>query len=32
MGQVFSTKTGTYSSVYQYIPRFYYGLTVRFKF
>ena len=32
MGQVYSTKTGTYSSVNQYIPRFYYGLTVRFKF
>ena len=32
MGQVFSTKTNTYESVYRYIPRFYYGLTVRFKF
>ena len=32
MGQVYSTKTETYSSVYSYIPRFYYGLTVRFKF
>ena len=32
MGQVYSTRTGTYTSVTQYIPRFYYGLTVRFKF
>ncbi len=32
MGQVYSTKTGEYESVYRYIPRFYYGLTVRFKF
>ena len=32
MGQVYSSKTGTWSSVSQYIPRFHYGLTVRFKF
>ena len=32
MGQVWSTKTKTYSSVSQYIPSFYYGLTLRLKF
>lgn len=32
MGQVYSTKTGTYSSVASYIPSFYYGLTLRLKF
>ena len=32
MGQVFSTKTGNYSSVSSYIPSFYYGLTLRLKF
>ena len=32
MGQVFSTRTNTYNSVYRYIPRLYYGLTVRLKF
>ena len=32
MGQVFSSKTGTYSSVTSYIPSFYYGLTLRLKF
>lgn len=32
MGQVYSTKTGTYSSVTSYIPSFYYGLTLRLKF
>ncbi len=32
LGQVWSTKTNTYSSVAKYIPSFYYGLTVRFKF
>lgn len=32
MGQVYSTRTGTWSSVTSYIPRFHYGLTVRFNF
>ena len=32
MGQVYSSKTGNYSSVTSYIPRFYYGLTLRLKF
>jgi hypothetical protein len=32
MGQVRSSRTGTWSSVSSYIPRFYYGLTVRLKF
>ncbi|MBP5676808.1 MAG: TonB-dependent receptor [Bacteroidales bacterium] len=32
MGQVLSSKTGTYSSVTSYIPTFYYGLTLRLKF
>ena len=32
MGQVLSSRTGTYSSVTSYIPAFYYGLTVRLKF
>ncbi|MBQ6081739.1 MAG: TonB-dependent receptor [Bacteroidales bacterium] len=32
MGQVYSTKTKTYSSVSSFIPRFYYGLTLRLKF
>lgn len=32
MGQVYSTKTGNYSSVSNYIPSFYYGLTLRLKF
>lgn len=32
MGQVYSTKTGTYTSVTNYIPSFYYGLTLRLKF
>jgi len=31
-GQVYSSKTGNYSSVTGYIPSFYYGLTARFKF
>lgn len=31
-GQVYSTKTGNWSSVSSYIPRFHYGLTVRLKF
>ena len=32
MGQVYSTRTGTWGSVTSYIPRFHYGLTVRFNF
>ena len=32
MGQVYSTKTGNWTSVSSYIPRFHYGLTVRLKF
>lgn len=32
MGQVHSTKTDNWSSVSTYIPRFYYGLTLRLKF
>ncbi len=32
MGQVLSSRTGTYSSLSSYIPAFYYGLTVRLKF
>ena len=32
MGQVYSTKTGNYNSVSNYIPSFYYGLTLRLKF
>ena len=32
MGQVYSSKTKNYSSVSSYIPRFYYGLTLRLKF
>ena len=32
IGQVRSSKTGTYSSVTSYIPAFYYGLTLRLKF
>lgn len=32
MAQVYSSKTGTYASVTTYIPKFYYGLTLRFKF
>ena len=32
LGQVWSTRTSTYMSLTNYIPRFYYGLTVRFKF
>ena len=32
MGQVYSTRSGTWSSVSSYIPRFHYGLTVRFNF
>ena len=32
MGQVYNTKTKAFESVYKYIPSFYYGLTVRFKF
>ena len=32
LAQVYSTKTGTWSSVSSYIPRFYYGLTLRLKF
>lgn len=32
MGQVYSTKTRSYSSVSTYIPSFYYGLTLRIKF
>lgn len=31
MSQVYSTKTGNYSSVSNYIARFYYGLTLRLK-
>ena len=31
-GQVYSSKTGNYSSINGYIPKFYYGLTVRLKF
>lgn len=31
-GQVYSSKTGNYSSVSNYIPSFYYGLTLRLKF
>ena len=30
--QIWSTKTRTYLSAASYIPRFYYGLTLRFKF
>ncbi len=32
MGQVWNTKNNTYESLGRYIPRFYYGLTVRLKF
>lgn len=32
MGQVYSSKTGNYTSVTSYIPIFYYGLTLRLKF
>lgn len=32
IGQMYSTKTKSYSSVLNKIPRFYYGLTVRLKF
>ena len=32
MAQVYSTKTGTWSSASSYIPKFYYGLTLRLKF
>jgi hypothetical protein len=32
MGQVYSTRTKTWSSVSSYIPRFHYGLTVRLNF
>ena len=32
MAQVHSTKTGNWTSVSSYIPRFHYGLTVRLKF
>ena len=32
IGKVYSTKTGNYSSAESYIPKFYYGLTLRFKF
>lgn len=32
LSQVYSKKSGTYSSVSSYIPRFYYGMTVRLKF
>lgn len=32
MGQVYSTKTGNWSSVTNLIPSFYYGLTLRLKF
>lgn len=32
MGQVYSTRTGNWSSVSGYIPSFFYGLTLRFKF
>lgn len=31
-GQVYSSKTKTYSSVSMYIPSFYYGLSLRLKF
>lgn len=31
-GQVYSTRTGQYSSVRGFIPSFFYGLTVRLKF
>ena len=32
MSQVYSTQSGTYSSVDMYIPTFYYGLSLRLKF
>ncbi|MBO4670227.1 MAG: TonB-dependent receptor [Bacteroidales bacterium] len=32
IGQVYSTRTNTYASLYRFIPRFYYGLTIRLKF
>ena len=32
LGRVYSTKSGNWTSVSSYIPNFYYGLTVRFKF
>lgn len=32
MGQVYSTMTKQHSSVSRYIPKFYYGLTIRLKF
>jgi Outer membrane receptor proteins, mostly Fe transport len=32
MSQVYSSKTQTYTSVSSYIPKFYYGLTLRLKF
>lgn len=32
MGQVYSSKTGNYRSVTNFIPSFYYGLTLRLKF
>ncbi len=32
MGQVYSARTRTWSSVSSYVPRFYYGLTIRLKF
>jgi len=32
MGQVHSSKTGQWSSVTSYLPRFYYGMTLRLKF
>ena len=32
MGQVYSTRTNNWSSVSGYIPSFFYGLTLRFKF
>ncbi|MCR5351494.1 MAG: TonB-dependent receptor, partial [Bacteroidales bacterium] len=32
MGQVYSSRTGTWSSVSSYVPRFHYGLTLRLNF
>ena len=32
LGQVYSSRSGTYSSVMSYVPAFYYGLSLRLKF
>lgn len=32
VGQVYSTRTDTYSSISRYIPAFFYGVSLRFKF